>query len=131
MPFQLNAFSLMTNGINGFLTIGGWSPTRSERLNEMWEMACDNQGNCNDWMIKAYFDQSRQPPLVSMWIPGSLVPSNCQTGLSRTAILNEFEGLVRQNETSEVFFNGQWHPICGHSFWDNSHGAELFCHQLG
>ena len=67
----------MSNGNNGFLTIGGWSPSRSERLNEIWEMVCDPaEENCNDWTIKAYFDQSRQPPLVSMWIPESVAPSS-------------------------------------------------------
>ena len=45
LPFQLNAFTMMTNGLNGFLTIGGWSPTRSERLNEIWEMVCDGEVN--------------------------------------------------------------------------------------
>ena len=69
---------MMSNGNNGFLTIGGWSPSRSERLNEIWEMVCDPaEENCNDWTIKAYFDQSRQPPLVSMWIPESVVPDSC------------------------------------------------------
>ena len=45
LPFQLNAFTMMTNRLNGFLTIGGWSPTRSERLNEIWEMVCDAEVN--------------------------------------------------------------------------------------
>ena len=77
LPFQLASFTMMSNGNNGFLTIGGWSPSRSERLNEIWEMVCDPaEENCNDWTIKAYFDQSRQPPLVSMWIPESVAPSS-------------------------------------------------------
>lgn len=38
---------------------------------------------------------------------------------------------VRQGETAEVFHNGQWHPICGHYFWNNGIGANLYCQQLG
>ena len=38
---------------------------------------------------------------------------------------------VRQGETAELFHNGQWYPICGHYFWDNGNGADLFCQQLG
>ena len=67
----------MTNGFNGFLTIGGWSPTRKERLNEIWEMVCDAEGHCNSWTFKAYFNQSREPAMVAMWVPDSVVPSIC------------------------------------------------------
>ena len=35
------------------------------------------------------------------------------------------------NQVAEVYFNGQWVPICGHHFWDNNLGASLFCQQLG
>lgn len=31
----------------------------------------------------------------------------------------------------EVWSNGKYHPICGHFFWDNSHGAETVCKRLG
>ena len=31
----------------------------------------------------------------------------------------------------EVFVTGKWRPICGHYFWDNNVGANLFCQQLG
>jgi hypothetical protein len=31
----------------------------------------------------------------------------------------------------EVSYMGRWYPICGHYFWDNSHGATMFCKQLG
>jgi hypothetical protein len=30
----------------------------------------------------------------------------------------------------EVFLNGIWTPICGHWFWNNDHGADLFCQKL-
>ena len=38
---------------------------------------------------------------------------------------------VRHGETAEFFHDGQWHPICGHHFWDNDVGADLFCKKLG
>ena len=38
---------------------------------------------------------------------------------------------VRQSETVEILHGGQWHPICGHIFWDNNFGADLFCKILG
>jgi hypothetical protein len=31
----------------------------------------------------------------------------------------------------EVSYMGRWYPICGHYFWDNNHGATMFCKQLG
>ena len=36
-----------------------------------------------------------------------------------------------QNNIAEIYFNGQWVPICGHFFWDNNVGADLFCQKLG
>lgn len=30
-----------------------------------------------------------------------------------------------------VFWKGEFLRICGDGFWDNSHGAELFCKKLG
>ena len=30
----------------------------------------------------------------------------------------------------EVSLNGTWSPICGHYFWNNNHGATLFCQKL-
>ena len=35
-----------------------------------------------------------------------------------------------QNEKPEVYHNGQWRPICGHYFWNNNNGADLFCQKL-
>ena len=42
-------------------------------------------------------------------------------------------GSVRlgENQIAEVFFNEQWVPICGHVFWDNNFGSDLFCQQKG
>ena len=47
--------------------------------------------------------------------------------------MSHFVGSVRLGEINiaEVFFNHQWVPICGHWFWDNDEGANLFCHELG
>ena len=30
----------------------------------------------------------------------------------------------------EVQVNGRYRPICGHYFWDNNYGADLFCKEL-
>ena len=30
-----------------------------------------------------------------------------------------------------MYWNEQWTPICGHYFWDNNVGADLFCQKLG
>ena len=35
------------------------------------------------------------------------------------------------DNTPELQFNGKWSPICGHYFWDNDFGADLFCRKLG
>ena len=34
-------------------------------------------------------------------------------------------------EIPEILIEGVWRPLCGHSFWDNNHGATLFCRKLG
>ena len=34
--------------------------------------------------------------------------------------------------TPEIFYDGQWYPICGHYFWDgNTNAATTLCKQLG
>ena len=38
---------------------------------------------------------------------------------------------LNNNELAEIYQNGKWIPICGHSFWNNNKGATLFCQQLG
>merc|ERR1711971_132686 len=35
-----------------------------------------------------------------------------------------------ENGIPEVYINGQFYPICGHYFWDNDNGADLFCREL-
>ena len=37
---------------------------------------------------------------------------------------------LKEGKFPEVFWNGKWVPICGHNFWDNNHGANLFCQKL-
>ena len=37
---------------------------------------------------------------------------------------------LRDGKFPEVLLNGKWSPICGHWFWDNNHGADLFCQKL-
>ena len=32
---------------------------------------------------------------------------------------------------AEVFFDDQWVPICGHYFWNNNVGSNLFCQEKG
>ena len=39
--------------------------------------------------------------------------------------------LAGTNQIAEVFYNGQWSPICGHWFWNNNVGASLFCKEAG
>ena len=38
---------------------------------------------------------------------------------------------VRKSATPEVFYKGEWYPICGHQFWENNDGATTLCRQLG
>ena len=38
---------------------------------------------------------------------------------------------LQNGKDPEVFWDGKWRPICGHYFWDNNFGADLFCQQLG
>merc|ERR1711962_416496 len=37
---------------------------------------------------------------------------------------------LRSNGEPEVYINGGYRPICGHFFWDNKNGADLFCREL-
>ena len=38
---------------------------------------------------------------------------------------------LEDDKFPEVCLNGMWSPICGHWFWDNDHGATVFCTKLG
>ena len=38
---------------------------------------------------------------------------------------------LEEDGTPLLFFDQKWSPICGHSFWDDNHGATSFCKQLG
>ena len=37
---------------------------------------------------------------------------------------------LKDGKFPEVFLNGIWSPICGHYFWNNDFGANLFCQRL-
>ena len=43
------------------------------------------------------------------------------------------DGDVRlaSDNTPMFYSNGTFRPICGHWFWDNEYGADLFCRKLG
>ena len=38
---------------------------------------------------------------------------------------------LEDDGTPFVFWDNEWIPICGHYFWDNIHGANLFCRKMG
>ena len=38
---------------------------------------------------------------------------------------------LEDDGTPLVFWNDKWSPICGHWFWNNQYGAELFCQKMG
>ena len=39
---------------------------------------------------------------------------------------------LNKSPTPEIFYDGQWYPICGHYFWDgNTNAATTLCKQLG
>jgi hypothetical protein len=56
------------------------------------------------------------------WCSGS--PSSCKDGDVRQ------QG-SESNTEPQIFWSGQWYPICGHHFWDNENGAKTFCSELG
>ena len=72
----MQAAALLTNGVNGLLAIGGWSPDRSMRLNEMWELKCDSDDDCEGWTLRGYFDEGRMA-MISMFVPESVIPPSC------------------------------------------------------
>ena len=76
LPQKMSAFGLLTNGVDGVLAVGGWSPDRSTRLNEMWELKCVSDDSCTGWTLRGYFEDTRMA-MVSMLIPESLIPSSC------------------------------------------------------
>ena len=55
-----------------------------------------------------------------------------RNGFTKCFYKSENDGEVRLNDGKypEVFLHGTWSPICPHFFWDNNHGATLFCQKL-
>ena len=48
------------------------------------------------------------------------------------------QNIVRlaSDNSAEIFWNGNWIPICGHDFWNTNHAGHqisiaLFCQKLG
>ena len=37
---------------------------------------------------------------------------------------------LTEEKTPEVLWNRKWTPICGHLFWNNEYGPNLFCQRL-
>ena len=33
--------------------------------------------------------------------------------------------------TPYLFWDDKWYPICGHYFWNDNHGVDAFCRELG
>ena len=78
MPHEVQALAgLLTNGVNGVLAVRGYSPSRSERLNEVWEMQCDDQNVCKDWRLKFKGGNEMGTKFMAMWIPESSIPQEC------------------------------------------------------
>ena len=52
---------------------------------------------------------------------------------SMRAVCQSGNGDVKfeENSTPYIVWDNVWSPICGHYFWDNQHGSELFCQKLG
>ena len=60
------------------------------------------------------------------------MPGGCADGDVRTVdAAGSPTSALNTATTPEVYYNGQWHPVCGHEFWDNNHGATTVCKKLG
>ena len=69
-----------------------------------------------------------------------MVRSGCIDGDVRTVgnVATLYGGVNREpvlastKATPEIFFDGQWYPVCGHYFWDGSNNAATtLCQKLG
>ena len=59
--------------------------------------------------------------------------TRCKNGDVRTVTIDDARTptLAHTKTTPEFFYSGEWHPICGHYFWDNENGAATLCRKLG
>merc|ERR1712180_299941 len=51
-------------------------------------------------------------------------------GSCTSTVPNRIARISATNGQPELYNNGIWSPICGHWFWDNQKGANLFCQEL-
>jgi len=49
---------------------------------------------------------------------------------THTLSLKPIARVSTENGQPELYQKGVWSPICGHYFWDNQYGADLFCQAL-
>ena len=66
MPYGINGFIVAGGGITGY---GG---TKDRFYNDIYEMSCDLNGQCNDWQFKGYFDTARRNH-VALMVSSSIV----------------------------------------------------------
>ena len=46
-------------------------------------------------------------------------------------LLDDGDVQLRTDNTPLIFVEGKFRPICGHFFWDDKNGVNLFCRKLG
>ena len=54
----------------------------------------------------------------------------CKTFFQLILVWEHGSARLTEEKTPEVLWNRKWTPICGHFFWDNQYGPNLFCKKL-
>ena len=54
----------------------------------------------------------------------------CKTFFQLILVWEHGSVRLTEEKTPEVLWNRKWTPICGHFFWDNQYGPNLFCKKL-
>jgi hypothetical protein len=84
--------------------------------------------DCNnavaDWRTKAA--AAAKPPPV----PTTTTTTTTTTTLADWDVRLQ-AGTPANGVGVDIFYGGQWYPLCGDSFWDNDNGAELLCQKVG